>query len=377
MWQSVGVGGVLQAPKWRQYFKRPSDALVIHRRRCKVAAGAADKCETDGSSNARRMPSLPNTVRLKLAAYSAAQRPDGSFRYHLLSFGDLKAFASPWPDGMSVHSTDVTIDASRGLWARVFSPSVTRDTPLPVVVYFHGGGFMLFSAASHHYDTLCRRLCQELGAVVVSVNYRLAPQHRFPTAYNDGMAALRYLDDNALHVPVDISSCFVAGDSSGGNIAHHVAQRWSSISSTSSPPVNLRLAGAILIQPLFGGVERTKAELELHNLCPTLTLATADYFWREFLPEDATRDHVASRVCGRDVESCFTPTMVVTGGFDLLRDRHAGYVEELREEGKPVQLLDYPDAIHGFYLFPEIMDSGKILTEMKLFVQEHKSKPVV
>ncbi|GJN16214.1 hypothetical protein PR202_gb03177 [Eleusine coracana subsp. coracana] len=193
MWlQSVGIGGVLQAPKWREYLKRPtSDALVIHRRSCKVAAGAEDKCETDGSSNGRRMPSLPNTVRLKLAAYSAAQRPDGSFRYQMLSFGDLKAFASPWPNAMGVRSTDVTIDASRGLWARVFSPSVIRDTPLPVVVYFHGGGFVLFSAASRHYGTLCRRLCQELGAVVVSVNYRLAPQHRYPTAYNDGVAALR------------------------------------------------------------------------------------------------------------------------------------------------------------------------------------------
>ncbi|GJN16215.1 hypothetical protein PR202_gb03178 [Eleusine coracana subsp. coracana] len=63
--------------------------------------------------------------------------------------------------------------------------------------------------------------------------------------------------------------------------------------------------------------------------------------------------------------------MVVIGGFDLLRDRHARYVEELREEGKPVQLVDYPDAIYGFYLFPEIMDSGKLMTEIKLFVQEH------
>lgn len=324
------------------------------------------------------MPSLPNTVRLNLAAFAAAQRPDGSLRYRLLSFGDLKAFASPWPDAMGVRSSDITMDASKGLWARVFSPSVAGvgddDAPLPVVVYFHGGGFTLFSAASRHYDALCRRLCREVGVVVVSVNYRLAPQHRFPAAYDDCVAALRYLDaNNVLPVPVDVSNCFIAGDSSGGNIVHHVAQRWSSIMSSTSPPVNLRLQGAILVQPLFAGEERTRSELELGTLCPSLHMPSADFCWSEFLPEGATRDHAAARVCGRDVEPDFPPAMVVIGGFDPLIDRHMRYVEELCDKGRPVQLVEYPDAIHGFYLFPEIDDSGKLMTKIKLFVQEHKS----
>ncbi|GJN04255.1 hypothetical protein PR202_ga21787 [Eleusine coracana subsp. coracana] len=261
------------------------------------------------------------------------------------------------------------------------SPSAHR--PLPVVVYFHGGGFVSFSPASRPYDAFCRRLCRELRAVVVSVSYRLAPSHRFPAAYDDGVAALRYLAANnslpaADVAPINISSCFLAGDSSGGNIAHHVAHRWSSMTpSSSSTKKNLHVAGVVLIQPLFGGEERTAAELDLADACPTLTLATADHYWREFLPEGATRDHVAARVDGKGAGASFPPTMVVVGGFDLLKDRHLRYVEELRQRKKnPVRMVEYPDAIHGFYIFPEIADSGKFMADLKLFVQEYTGRPL-
>ncbi|KAJ1292240.1 hypothetical protein BS78_02G377000 [Paspalum vaginatum] len=333
---------------------------------------------SDGDT--RRTPSLPWTVRVQLAALALAHRSDGSIRRLLFSLGDLKAGNTPRASG--VRSSDVSVDASRGLWARVFAPSSAGSAadaaPAPVVVYFHGGGFVLFSAASRPYDAFCRRLCRELGAVVVSVNYRLAPEHRFPAAYDDGVAALRYLDANALPegavpVPVDLSSCFLAGDSAGGNIAHHVAERWASTSAT-SPPARLRVAGAVLIQPFFGGEERTAAEVELDRVS-ALSVAATDHYWREFLPEGATRDHEAARVCGEGVElaEAFPPAMVVVGGFDLLKDWQARYVEMLRGKGKPVWVVEYPDAVHGFHAFPELADSGKIVEEMKLFVHEHRS----
>ncbi|WVZ66864.1 hypothetical protein U9M48_016027 [Paspalum notatum var. saurae] len=327
--------------------------------------------------SARRTPSLPWTVRVQLAALALAHRSDGSIRRLLFSLGDLKVGATPRASS-GVRSSDVTVDASRGLWARVFSPSSAGSAadaaPAPVVVYFHGGGFVLFSAASRPYDAFCRSLCRDLGAVVVSVNYRLAPEHRFPAAYDDGVAALRYLDAaNALPVPVDLSSCFLAGDSAGGNIAHHVAQRWASAAAT-SPPARLRIAGAVLIQPFFGGEERTAAEVELDRVS-ALSVAATDHYWREFLPEGATRDHEAARVCGEGVQraEAFPPAMVVVGGFDLLKDWQARYVEALRGKGKPVRVVEYPDAVHGFHAFPELADSGKLVEEMKLFVQEHRS----
>ncbi|RCV14247.1 hypothetical protein SETIT_2G410400v2 [Setaria italica] len=333
-----------------------------------------------GSDSVRRMPSLPWTVSIQTAAYAIAHRLDGSIRRSLFSIGDLKK--APRPNASEVRSADITIDASRGISARVFSPSTAAGdtTPLPVVVFFHGGGFALFSAASRPYDTLCRRLCRGVGAVVVSVNYRLVPEHRFPAAYEDGVAALQYLDGIAVPadlapVPVDLSSCFLAGDSSGGNMVHHVAQRWAAMSAA-SPPLRLRLAGAIMIQPFFGGEERTAAEMIFDKACRILTIARADHYWREFLPEGATRDHPAARVCGDGVEiaEAFPPAMVVVGGFDLLKDWHTRYVETLRRKGKVVSVVEYPDAFHGFYAFPELADSRKFVEDMRLFVDEHRSK---
>jgi acetyl esterase/lipase len=280
----------------------------------------------------RRTPSLPWTVRIKAAVLAAAHRLDGSIRRPVVFLGDLKAGATPSTNNTSdVRSADITIDASRGLWARVFCPSapIANAAPLPVFVYFHGGGFVLFSPSSRPYDAFCRRLCRELRAVVVSVNFRLAPKHRFPAAYDDGVAALRYLDETPTPLPadlvpvhaVDLSSFFLVGDSSGANMVHHVAQRWVSSSSMSSatslpsPPLRmrLRLAGAILIQPFFGGEERTEAEVAFDKACRILTVARADHYWREFLPEGATRDHPAARVCGEGVElaDTFPPAMVV------------------------------------------------------------------
>jgi acetyl esterase/lipase len=334
-----------------------------------------------GSDSVHRMPSLPWTVRIQTAACAIAHRLDGSIRRSLYCIGDLKK--APRPNASKVRSADITIDASRGISARVFSPRSTvtdSKTPLPVVVFFHGGGFALFSAASRPYDTLCRRLCRGVDAVVVSVNYRLAPQHRFPAAYEDGVFALQYLDGIAVPadlapVPIDLSSCFLAGDSSGGNMVHHVAQRWAAMSSV-SPPHRLRLTGAIMIQPFFGGEERTPAEVVFDKAGRILTIARADYYWKGFLPEGATRDHPAARVCGDGVElaEAFPPVMVMVGGFDLLKDWHARYVETLRRKGKVVSVVEYPDAFHGFYAFPELADSRKFVEDMKLFVDEHRSK---
>ncbi|RLM61389.1 hypothetical protein C2845_PM14G14610 [Panicum miliaceum] len=212
------------------------------------------------------------------------------------------------------------------------------------------------SAASRPYDALCRRLCRELGAVVVSVDYRLAPRQRFPAAYDDGVAALRYLGASSAVPAADLSSCFLAGDSAGGNIAHHVAQRWAA----------LRVAGVILVQPFFGGEERTGAEVALDKACRSLSIAAADYYWREFLPEGATRDHAAAHVCAEDAEvaESFPPVMVMISGFDLLKDWQARYVEALRGKGKPVKVVEYPDAIHSFHVFPEIADTGELLEEV-------------
>ncbi|KAF7099964.1 hypothetical protein CFC21_101536 [Triticum aestivum] len=329
-------------------------------------------------------PVLPWTLRLRLFASTTgldlAERRDGTVNRFLLSLADRQSPASPRPDALGVRSADVTVDASRDLWARVFSPATeaaATSTPLPVLVYVHGGGFTFFSAASTSVDGMCRRFCRGLGAVVVSVTYRLAPEHRYPAAYDDCVDVLRYLGATGLPAnvaaPVDLSRCFLAGDSAGGNIAHHVAHRWTS--SSNSP---IRLAGVILLQPYFGGEERTEAELRLEGVAPLVNMRRSDWSWRAFLPEGADRNHPAAHVTGEagpepELAEAFPPAMVVVGGVDPLQDWQRRYAAMLRRKGKAVRLVEFPDAFHAFYGFPELPDAGRVVEEIKAFIESNSS----
>uniref|UniRef100_A0ACD5WPJ3 Uncharacterized protein n=1 Tax=Avena sativa TaxID=4498 RepID=A0ACD5WPJ3_AVESA len=345
--------------------------------------GAAAKKKGQGPA------SLPWTVRFQALALSAAcdmsQRRDGTVNRFLFSLVDRQTRASSRPDARGVRSADVAVDASRGLWARVFSPSEeaeqTGQASLPVVVYFHGGGFALLSAASTPFDAMCRRFCRDLGAVVVSVNYRLAPEHRYPAAYDDGEDVLRYLGATGLPVdisiPVDLSRCFLAGNSAGGNIVHHVAHRWTTSSDKSPSNKNpvVRLAGIILLQPFFGGEERTEAELRLEGVAPIVNMRLSDWSLRAFLPEGADRNHPAAHVTGEagpepELQDAFPPAMVVVGGLDPLQDWQRRYASMLQRKGKAVQVVEFPDAIHGFYMFPELPDAGKLVNDvMATFIE--------
>ncbi|KAM0838521.1 hypothetical protein ACQ4PT_060900 [Festuca glaucescens] len=180
--------------------------------------------------------------------------------------------------------------------------------PLPVIVYYHGSGFTLFSPAIGPFSGVCRRFCSQIGAVVVFVNYRLAPEHRYPAAYDDGVDAFRFrfLDDaDAVpgfgdDVSVDLCSCFLAGESAGGNIVHHVANRWAAEHQPSAKSV--RLAGIFPAQPYFGGDERTQSELRLEGVVPVVNFQRSDFSWKAFLPVGATRDHPAAHVTDENTE---------------------------------------------------------------------------
>jgi acetyl esterase/lipase len=286
--------------------------------------------------------------------------------------------ANPRPDSSGVRSADFAVDASRGLWARVFSPAASNGPPLPLVVYFHGGGFALFSAGQCYFDRLCRRLCRVIGAVVVSVEYRLAPEHPYPAAYDDAMDTLHFIDANGVPglddgVSGDLSSCFLAGESAGGNIIHHVANRWAAAASTSS---SVRLAGLLSVQPYFGGEERTESELRLDGVAPIVNLRRSDFWWKAFLPAGATRDHPAAHVTDENTElaAAFPPVMVVVGGFDPLQDWQRRYADVLRRKGKQVQVVEFPEAegIHAFYLFPQLAASAEVIEHMRAFVESNR-----
>ncbi|URE10986.1 gibberellin receptor [Musa troglodytarum] len=229
-------------------------------------------------------PPLSRTKRFVVAAVSAindaACRSDGTVNRRLVSLLDARVAASAKPF-RGVRTADVPVDLSRDLWFRLFVPSSVSDGErLPVIVFFHGGGFAFLSPDSYLFDDVCRRICRTVHALVVSVNYRLAPEHRCPAPYEDGAHVLRFLDGGGLLY--DLSSCFLAGDSAGGNIVHHVARRWAADADGGWKRV--RLAGMVLIQPYFGGEERTEAELRLVG-APLVSVERTDWLWRAFLPE--------------------------------------------------------------------------------------------
>ncbi|GJN04817.1 hypothetical protein PR202_ga22392 [Eleusine coracana subsp. coracana] len=328
-------------------------------------------------------------TRLAVAAAGyltdATARADGTINRRLVSLLDPAVAASPIPrNGVASRDIVITDPTVPPLRARLFypspPPSPSSPPPLPVVVFFHGGGFAYLSASSPSYDAACRRIARHAAAAVLSVDYRRSPEHRFPAAYDDGLAALRFLDNHPSNSnrhhhlpPLDASRCFLAGDSAGGNIAHHVARRYAALLSTPSSSFRtVRLAGLIAIQPFFGGEARTPAELRLAG-APIVSVPRTDWMWRAFLPPGADRTHEAcdatmsSPAAAKGVEDApdFPPVTVVVGGYDPLQDWQRRYCAALREKGKEVTLLEYPDAIHAFYLFPEFVEAKDLMLKIR------------
>ncbi|GKC01854.1 probable carboxylesterase 18 [Tanacetum coccineum] len=178
--------------------------------------------------------SLPWKTRLYISAVSAitdaASRRNGTVNRRLLSFVDFRVPPTPEPI-KGVKTYDVVVDPARKLWFRVFVPTEESATEeLRVMIYFHGGGFVFFNPDLKLYDDVCRRFAKKLNAIVVSVDYRHAPEHKYPAQHDDCFDVLKFLDSDEnrskwLPENANISRCFLAGDSAGGNLAHHAALR--------------------------------------------------------------------------------------------------------------------------------------------------------
>lgn len=317
-------------------------------------------------------PSLPWKTRIYVSLIStlndAACRSDGTVNRRLPRLLDFQAPPNPKPTN-SVSSSDTTIDASRNLWFRLFCPSLPSNLQLPVVIFFHGGGFTFLSPASQAYDAVCRRFARKLPAFVVSVNYRLTPEHIYPSQYDDGFEVLKFLNDNGTTIlpeNADLSRCFLAGDSAGANLAHHVAVR-----ACQTGFQTLKLMGVISIQPFFGGEERTEAEKQLVGAF-LVSVPRTDWCWKAFLPTGSNRDHEAVNVSGPNAKNIagldFPETMVVVGGFDPLKDWQRRYYQWLRASGKEATLMEYPNMIHAFYLFPELPEASQLIMQIKDFM---------
>lgn len=261
----------------------------------------------------------------------------------------------------SSKATAFDIKLSNDTWTRVYIPDAAAASPsvtLPLLVYFHGGGFCVGSAAWSCYHDFLTSLAVKARCVIVSVNYRLAPEHRLPAAYDDGVNVVSWLVKQQISTgggyPSWLSKCnlsnvFLAGDSAGANIAYQVAVR---IMASGKYANTLHLKGIILIHPFFGGESRTSSEKQQHHTkSSALTLSASDAYWRLALPRGASRDHPWCNPLMSSAGAKLPTTMVFMAEFDILKERNLEMCKVMRSHGKRVEGIVHGGVGHAFHIF--------------------------
>jgi acetyl esterase len=253
-----------------------------------------------------------------------------------------------------------------GVPVRVYSPEERGD--LPVVVYFHGGGWVIGSLETH--DGACRAIANRSGCRIASVDYRLAPEHRFPAAVDDCWTVTRWAFDQSPRVAV-------AGDSAGGNLAAVVTRR--------CRDEGLPLGYQVLVYPVTDYRFDT-ASYARNAVGYGLTLAGMRYFWDHYLPpREAGFGQVPGGPAGGRADGTHpdasplraaslagaAPALIVVCEYDPLRDEGVAYAERLRQSGVPVHLSEYDGMIHGFLRMAAQIDRTRdVLNEVGLALRE-------
>ncbi|UYP19399.1 alpha/beta hydrolase [Rhodococcus sp. Z13] len=256
-------------------------------------------------------------------------------------------------DGLEPESAPVT------LRLRIYRPGGARGGPLPLVVLFHGGGWVLGDPEQDEW--WASHMAVRTPCVVVSVDYRLAPEHPYPAAVLDCWSSLRWIVGHAAGLGGDPSRVVVAGDSAGGNLAAVTAE----LAVRSGGP---GLAGQVLIYPAVEMVEEFPSEREFAE-APVLTSRGMRAFVRLYMGDADPYAPTAAPLRG-SLAGAVVPALVQTAGHDPLRDNGIRYIEALRSKGGDVTATDYPDAVHGYLSLPGISPSApRALDEVITFVR--------
>lgn len=228
------------------------------------------------------------------------------------------------------------------------------DAHLPALMWFHGGGWVLGDIDTH--DRLCRSLANRIGCTVVSVDYRLAPEHRFPAAAEDCYAATAWVVDNAETLHCDSRRVAIGGDSAGGNLSAVVAQM-----------ARDRGGPALIFQLLVYPV--TDASLETPSYRDNaegylLSAAGMRWFWDHYVPNAVDRANPYAAPLRATRLTDLPPALVITAGFDPLRDEGEAYAEALKQAGIATTLTRYPGMIHGFFGMESLLsEAGRAMDQ--------------
>jgi acetyl esterase len=241
---------------------------------------------------------------------------------------------SDWP----VTTSDHRIPGPGGpLKTRPFRPRSTDLGRPPVLLFFHGGGFCIGDIETH--DPVCRQLAHEARCAVLAVDYRLAPEHRFPAAVDDSYAALRFISAEGANLGVDPNRIAVGGDSAGGNLA--------AVSAICARDAGIVLLGQVLIYPGVDWVTPYRSREE-YGEGFLLTAEAIEWFGRNYIDASQRNDWRVSPIFAPDL-SRLAPALVICGECDPLLDESRAYSEKLRQSGNEVYFHLYPGMIHGFF----------------------------
>ncbi|WP_229401478.1 alpha/beta hydrolase [Micromonospora okii] len=294
------------------------------------------------------MPLDPQVVAYRAAREAAGVPPLYTQSLAQARAADLAAIRAGGGDVEPVREVrDATVPGPAGdLPVRVYRPAGAGR--LPTLVYFFGGGWTLGSVDTA--DGICRRLANATGCQVVTVGYRLAPEHPFPAAVHDCDAAVRWLAGHADEFGVDPDRLAVGGDSAGGNLAAAVTL----LARERGGPA---LAAQLLVYPNTDQRERDDPAGEQDPLL--FNRHSVAWYRGHYLPDPAdAADPLASPLLADDLTG-LPPALVVTAEYDPLREEGERYAERLRAAGVPVELARYDGMIHGFFAMPGAFEAGR------------------
>lgn len=238
--------------------------------------------------------------------------------------------------------SNLVVDGADGpLKARLYVPLAAGIAPAPAIIFFHGGGFVMGDLDTH--DVICRRLAASSRCRVLSVDYRLAPEHKFPTAHDDAMAAWTWATDRNNILGFDPDRIAVAGDSAGGNLSAFIAQETGRRGA-------IMPAFQLLLYPLVQFVDIRAKRMSFQEGGFFISPNLFDYFRDSYVGRETDRmDRRVSPLFAPDEDFAgLAPAHMVLCGWDPLKDEGKAYVSKLAAHGVPVTVKEYPGMVHGF-----------------------------